>query len=126
MKKILCILLLMLSILSFSQEKKQTIYNYNILVYVNSNGEASKAMQSHTRIFLYYNSDIELKIYIGNGASKFKIQSEFEKVTNDGTPYKGYMLIGEDGKIALFQVFNDNIARFILEDGTSYELVNET
>lgn len=126
MKHLLLTLLFLLSFTLNAQDRKQIIYNYSVAISVTSEGLASKPTEISSRVFLYHNSDNKLRIYLGNGVASYNISKEFSNVTKDGQKYKGYLLseIGTD-KVALFQVFNDNIARLILEDGSSYELINE-
>lgn len=125
MKTIATLLLLILSIFTFSQNKKQIVNNYSAIIQVSSDGKISEPILTSTRVFLYYSGNDELKIYIGNNILIFKIEKDFDGITKNGKTYKAYMLVDKDNKMALFQIFNKNLARFIIEDGTSYELISE-
>ena len=125
MKTIATLLLLILSIFTFSQNKKQIVNNYSAIIQVSSDGKISEPILTSTRVFLYYSGNDELKIYIGNNILIFKIEKDFEGITKNGKTYKAYMLVDKDNKMALFQIFDKNLARFIIEDGTSYELISE-
>ena len=125
MKTIATLLLLILSIFTFSQNKKQIVNNYSAIIQVSSDGKISEPILTSTRVFLYYSGNEELKIYIGNNILIFKIEKDFDGITKNGKKYKAYMLVDKDNKMALFQIFDKNLARFIIEDGTSYELISE-
>lgn len=129
MKKLLTLIILLTSLITFSQTKKQIIYNFST-IYDSKNNDKKYIP---IRIFLYHDGrDRDVRIYIGNSRVDYKIDKEFCDKTDDGTPYDGYILINEKD-IAILQIFTNDISRFIVyikdkngNDSTmSYEFINK-
>ncbi len=130
MKKILLVVLMLMTFTTFSQESKQIMESYTIAKYYDSDANSTDWNEvDEIRIFFNYSGDENIiKIYMAGGVRIFEnISSPKRGETSNGKKYKLYDLSNTiDGtKIKLCYYDNKELGVMIIfENNTALQLSN--